>query len=132
MEGFFGVGAGQGDGGHAGTLTPEQALAMLSGDGGAGEEWADASVDDLDLPTYVHSILTGYGIETIGALLDATSEELLSISGFGQKSLEEVRNRLADRSLTLKGEEADEAEAVLSSDVGDDYEMSVPEETQED
>ena len=41
MEGFFGAGAGQGDGGHAGTLTPEQALAMLSGDGGPGDEWAD-------------------------------------------------------------------------------------------
>ena len=132
MEGFFAAGAGQGDGGHVGTLTPEQALAMLSGDGGPGDEWADASVDDLDLPTYVHSILTGSGIETIGALLDATSEELLSISGFGQKSLEEVRNRLADRGLALKGEEADEAEAVLSSDLEDDYEMSVPEETQED
>src|SRR5665811_2266937 len=100
--------------------------------GGAGDGWADASVDDLDLPTYVHSILTGHGIEALAALLERTPEELLNISGFGQKSLEEVRNRLADRGLALKGEEADEAEAVLSSDVEDDYEMSVPEETQED
>jgi len=132
MESFFGVGGGHGDGGQAGTLTPEQALAMLSGDGGAADEWAAASVDDLDLPTYVHSILTGQDIETIGTLLDRTPEELLGISGFGQKSLEEVRNRLADRGLVLKGDEVDGVDLPLSIEDRDDYEMSVPEETQDD
>ncbi len=106
MAGFFGDLDEDSDGYPQGTLTPEQALAMLAGKGsGRDEEWAHGSVDELDLPTYVHSILTGQGLESLSDLVESTPESLLAISGFGQKSLEEVRNRLLDRGLTLKDDD---------------------------
>jgi DNA-directed RNA polymerase subunit beta' len=129
MAGFFGeLAAGRQP--QLGSLTPEQAMAMLSGDGGSGGHWVDTSVDELDLPTYVHSILTSQGIETFAGLVDRTPEELLAIPGFGQKSLEEVRNRLADRGLVLKGDSMDEAEAFAVEEEG--YVGDVAEEMQED
>jgi DNA-directed RNA polymerase subunit beta' len=130
MEGFFGTGNGDED--EEGTYTAEQAYAMLSGYGGPGDEWADASVDDLDLPTYVHSILTSHGIETMPTLLGSTPEDLLAISGFGQKSLEEVRNRLADRGLVLKGDEVEGVDAGVAQAETEDYELSASEDAPED
>ncbi|MCZ7663406.1 MAG: hypothetical protein M5U22_10980 [Thermoleophilia bacterium] len=61
------------------------------------------SLDDLDLPTYIRSILSREDIETLGELLSWTPDRLLGISGFGHKSLEEVRARLAERGLDLLG-----------------------------
>jgi DNA-directed RNA polymerase subunit beta' len=81
-------------------MTPEEAWAQLTG----GYREDDVSLDELDLPTYVHSVLTRAGIETVGHLLDQTPEHLLGISGFGQKSLEEVRARLEDRGWALQGD----------------------------
>ena len=62
-------------------------------------------VDDLDLPTYVHSVLSRAGIERVSDLLGYTTKELMDIPGLGQKSLEEVRARLADKGWTLAGDE---------------------------
>ena len=58
-------------------------------------------VDDLDLPTYVHSVLSRAGIERVSDLLGYTTKELMAIPGLGQKSLEEVRARLAEQGWTL-------------------------------
>ncbi|MCL5942722.1 MAG: hypothetical protein M1325_04270, partial [Actinobacteria bacterium] len=108
-EALFGEpGHGRGDGGEEGrALTPEEAWAQLTGfPGGDGDDYAETPLDDLDLPTYVRSVLSREDIDTLGDLLVRTPDELLRISGFGQKSLEEVRARLADRGLTLKGDDA--------------------------
>ncbi len=75
------------------------------------------ALDDLDLPTYVRSVLSRQDIETVGALLSHTQEELLSIQGFGQKSLEDVRAHLADRGWALRGDTL-EAEDFAEGYVG--------------
>ena len=85
-------------------LSPEEAWLQLTG-GSEHREGDDVSLDELDLPTYIHSVLGRAGVETVGDLLDRTPEELLSISGFGQKSLEEVRARLEDRGWALSGDD---------------------------
>jgi len=64
-------------------------------------------VDDLDVPTYVHSVLSRAGIERVSDLLAHTTKELLAVPGLGQKSLEEVRVRLAEKGWTLTGDEMD-------------------------
>jgi DNA-directed RNA polymerase subunit beta' len=85
-------------------LTPEQQWAQLTGSS-ADMETYSMLVDDLDLPTYVHSVLCRANIERVSDLLAHTTKELLAVPGLGQKSLEEVRSRLADRGWTLRGDE---------------------------
>ena len=66
----------------------------------------DMLVDDLDLPTYVHSVLSRAGIERSATCSVTRTKELMDIPGLGQKSLEEVRARLADKGWALAGDEA--------------------------
>ena len=79
-------------------LTPEQQWAQLPGLRQNAEAY-NMLVDDLDLPTYVHSVLSRAGIERVSDLLAHTTKELLAVPGLGQKSLEEVRARLAREGL---------------------------------
>jgi len=96
---------GEGEEGMGRALTAEEAWEQLTGGGGGGRrEEDDLSLDELDLPTYIHSVLGRGGIDTVGDLLDRTPEELLGIAGFGQKSLEEVRVRLDERGWALQGD----------------------------
>ena len=85
-------------------LTPEQQWAQLTGSSPDMETYG-MLVDDLDLPTYVHSVLCRAGIERVSDLLAHTTKELLAVPGLGQKSLEEVRFRLADKGWALSGDE---------------------------
>ena len=87
-------------------------------------------VDDLDLPTYVHSVLSRAGIERVSDLLGYTTKELMDIPGLGQKSLEEVRSRLADKGWTLAGDESgqpgEDGEALLGDGlVSDEPEIAL-------
>ncbi len=97
--------------------------AWLTGSSSSREE-DQVPIDELDLPTYVHSVLTRAGLETVGDLLDRSPEELLAISGFGQKSLEEVRARLEDRGYALTGDGEVESAAYGDGD-GDGYARDV-------
>jgi DNA-directed RNA polymerase subunit beta' len=102
--------AGRTDTGHG--LTPEQQWAALTGST-ADVEAYNTLIDDLDLPTYVHSVLTRAGIERVSDLLGYTTKELMAIPGLGQKSLEEVKARLAERGWKLADEELDQDEDGL-------------------
>jgi hypothetical protein len=77
-------------------------------------------VDDLDLPTYVHSVLSRAGIERVSDLLAHTTKDLMAVPGLGQKSLEEIRARLAEKGWSLAGDgpadEEDEGEELLGGD----------------
>ena len=89
-----------------GVLTPEQQWARLTGSSSDAETY-NMLVDDLDVPTYVHSVLSRAGIERVSDLLAHTTKELLAVPGLGQKSLEEVRSRLAEKGWSLTGDEID-------------------------
>ena len=43
-------------------------------------------------------------IQTVGDLLERTEAELLAAKNFGQTSLQELRNKLGELNLKLKGE----------------------------
>ncbi len=87
---------GQRSDGGAAALTPEEQWAQLTGSSPGSEDY-NMLVDDLDLPTYVHSVLSRAGIEHLGELLANTAKQLLAVPGLGQKSLEEIRTRLGER-----------------------------------
>ena len=63
----------------------------------------DQPIEDLDLSERPRNCLKRAQINTIGELVERTQEDLLAITNFGQKSLDEVIQRLDERGLSLAG-----------------------------
>ncbi|HWD24183.1 MAG TPA: DNA-directed RNA polymerase subunit alpha [Acidimicrobiales bacterium] len=63
----------------------------------------DHPIEDLDLSERPRNCLKRAQVNTIGELIQRTPEELLAITNFGQKSLDEVIERLDERGLALTG-----------------------------
>ena len=61
----------------------------------------DLPIEDLDLSERPRNCLKRAQINTIGQLLERSEEDLLAITNFGQKSLDEVLQRLDERGLSL-------------------------------
>ena len=62
----------------------------------------DLPIEDLDLSERPRNCLKRAQINTVGELIQRTPDELLSITNFGQKSLDEVLVRLDERGLALR------------------------------
>ena len=90
MEGFGEAVAVGGDG-----VGPENALAH-------GME--NFPIEELELGVRSYNCLKRVGIETIGDLVMKTENELAAIPNFGKKSIEEVKETLAQHGLTLRGD----------------------------
>jgi DNA-directed RNA polymerase subunit alpha len=63
----------------------------------------DLPIEDLDLSERPRNCLKRAQINTIGELLVKTEDDLLNITNFGQKSLDEVKAKLDERGLSLRG-----------------------------
>jgi DNA-directed RNA polymerase subunit alpha len=63
----------------------------------------DLPIEDLDLSERPRNCLKRAQINTIGELLLKTEDDLLNITNFGQKSLDEVKQKLDERGLSLRG-----------------------------
>jgi len=61
----------------------------------------DLPIEELDLSERPRNCLKRAQIDTIGQLLEKSEEDLLAITNFGQKSLEEVIQKLDERGLSL-------------------------------
>ncbi len=72
------------------------------GTAGSGSPDLDLRIEDLDLSERPRNCLKRAQINTVGELLDRTLEDLLAITNFGQKSLDEVLERLDERGLSLR------------------------------
>ena len=59
-------------------------------------------IEDLDLSERPRNCLKRAQIDTVGQLLDRTEDDLFAITNFGQKSLDEVLEKLDERGLALK------------------------------
>jgi DNA-directed RNA polymerase subunit alpha len=62
----------------------------------------DLPIEDLDLSERPRNCLKRAQINTIGELVDRTLDDLLNITNFGQKSLDEVLQKLDERGLALR------------------------------
>jgi len=62
----------------------------------------DLRIEDLDLTERPRNCLKRAQINTIGELVDRTLDDLLNITNFGQKSLDEVLQKLDERGLALR------------------------------
>ena len=64
---------------------------------------AELMVDDLELTERPRNCLKRAQINTLSELLERTPEDLLAITNFGEKSLDEVVAKLDERGLSLRG-----------------------------
>ena len=67
------------------------------------EELLARPLEDLELPVRPYNCLKQIGVKTIGELLQYPESELLKLRNFGEKSLEEIREKLTPLGLNLKG-----------------------------
>ncbi|MGH9186230.1 MAG: DNA-directed RNA polymerase subunit alpha [Acidimicrobiales bacterium] len=68
----------------------------------AGSPDLDLPIEDLDLSERPRNCLKRAQINSIGELLLKTEDDLLAITNFGQKSLDEVKAKLDERGLSLR------------------------------
>jgi DNA-directed RNA polymerase subunit alpha len=61
-------------------------------------------VSDLNLSVRARKCMNRLGINTLGDLIQRTADELLESKNFGQTSLTEVREKLAQYGLSLRGD----------------------------
>lgn len=62
----------------------------------------DLPIEELDLTERPRNCLKRARIDTIGQLVQRTEDELLSLTNFGNKSLDEIYEKLDDRGLSLR------------------------------
>jgi DNA-directed RNA polymerase subunit alpha len=63
----------------------------------------ELSIEDLDLSERPRNCLKRAQVNTVGELLTKSEDDLLAITNFGQKSLDEVIEKLDARGLSLRG-----------------------------
>ena len=68
----------------------------------AGSPDLEKPIEDLDLSERPRNCLKRAQVNTVGELLEKTDDDLLAITNFGQKSLDEVIEKLDERGLTLR------------------------------
>nr|MCR5154288.1 DNA-directed RNA polymerase subunit alpha [Lachnospiraceae bacterium] len=69
-------------------------------------EVVDMSIDELELSVRSYNCLKRAGINTVGELVNKTSEDMMKVRNLGRKSLDEVIAKLKDLGLSFNsGEE---------------------------
>jgi DNA-directed RNA polymerase subunit alpha len=71
----------------------------------AGSGMEDVLIEELELGVRSYNCLKREGIQTVGDLVTKTEAELLNIPNFGKKSIDEVKEKLDERGLSLRGED---------------------------
>jgi carbon monoxide dehydrogenase subunit G len=64
-------------------------------------EQAKVPIEELNLPVRSYNSLRREGVHTVGGLAALSEQDLLAIDGLGPASVKEIRQRLADRGLSL-------------------------------
>jgi DNA-directed RNA polymerase subunit alpha len=75
------------------------------GSGSTGSPDLDLPIEDLDLSERPRNCLKRAQVNTVGELVTKTEDDLLAITNFGQKSLDEVLQKLDERGLSLRSKE---------------------------
>jgi DNA-directed RNA polymerase subunit alpha len=65
----------------------------------------DMLIEELEFGVRSYNCLKREGIQTVGDLISKTEAELLNIPNFGKKSIDEVKESLAERNLSLRGDD---------------------------
>jgi DNA-directed RNA polymerase subunit alpha len=68
---------------------------------GSGSPDLALPIEDMDLSVRSYNCLKREGVDTVGQLVQKTEQDLLDIRNFGQKSIDEVRDKLIEMGLSL-------------------------------
>jgi DNA-directed RNA polymerase subunit alpha len=71
----------------------------------AGGKDLQLSIEDLELPVRVLNCLHRGGINTVGQLIEKNEDDLLALRSFGARSIEDVKEKLEKRGLSLRSKE---------------------------
>jgi DNA-directed RNA polymerase subunit alpha len=85
--------------------TPQGLELGETGTTSSGSPDLDLRIEELDLSERPRNCLKRAQINTIGELVERTYDDLLGITNFGQKSLDEVVQRLDERGLSLRSKD---------------------------
>ncbi len=66
------------------------------------EKMLEMTIEELDLSVRSYNCLKRAGINTIQELTEKSEAEMIKVRNLGRKSLEEVKNKLADLELSLR------------------------------
>ncbi|WP_253727329.1 DNA-directed RNA polymerase subunit alpha, partial [Lactobacillus acetotolerans] len=69
------------------------------------EKKLEMTIEELDLSVRSYNCLKRAGINTLQELTDKTEADMMRVRNLGRKSLEEVKNKLADLGLSLRQED---------------------------
>lgn len=75
----------------------------VSGESGGGKEVYATKIEEMDLSVRSNNCLMRAGIHTIGELVQKTEEEIAGIRNMGVKSVKEIKTKLQEYGLKLKG-----------------------------
>ena len=94
------------------------AVGLTSSETERPREGYDTPVEALGLSVRAFNCLKRSGLTTVGAVLEKSEEELLALRNFGDKSYEELRDRLVERGFSPPWSEARRvvAEAAAASE----------------
>ena len=76
---------------------PEAAAAAIHTEQAQAFDGYDTPIEDLDLSVRAYNCLKRSGLTTVGAILERSEEELLALRNFGEKSYEELRDKLVGK-----------------------------------
>jgi carbon monoxide dehydrogenase subunit G len=91
--------AAQLSGGGAAPAAPAPAAPEQAPD--QAPDQAKVPIEELNLPVRSYNSLRREGVATVGSLTALSEQDLLAIDGLGPASVKEIRQRLADRGLSL-------------------------------
>jgi DNA-directed RNA polymerase subunit alpha len=83
----------------------------------AGKDY-ERPIEDLDLSVRAYNCLKRSGITKIGQLLEMSEEDLLAVRNFGQKSLDELKQRLEAMGYVSRAEVPEEATQAAAASTG--------------
>jgi DNA-directed RNA polymerase subunit alpha len=81
---------------------------QLGPEPGADSDSPDLSlpIEDMDFSVRSYNCLKREGVVNVGQLVEKSEQDLLDIRNFGQKSIDEVKQKLAEMGLSLKQKDA--------------------------
>lgn len=65
----------------------------------------EVAIDEFDLPTRIHNVLSRGGIKTLGQLLQSSRKDLLLLRNMGTKTMEAIEEKLKEKEIALAKED---------------------------